>query len=169
MYYQKTFDAIIATPLLVEDVIMGELLWGTSKSIIACLIMETVLSCFGLVHYPTGLWAPLVAVLGGLLFASLGLITTALVPNIDSMNFPIFLLIFPMFLFSGTFFPINILPYWARMVAWALPLTHISLLVRGAFLGWFPAIWPWSLLYLVILMAAAMVAALVLMKRRLIK
>lgn len=169
MYYQKTFDAIIATPLLVEDVIMGELLWGATKSVVACVIMGSMLSGFGLVEYPSGLLALPIALLGGLLFASLGLITTALVPKIESMNFPIFLLIMPMFMFSGTFFPIDILPVWARTIAWALPLTHISYLVRGAFLGWFPAVWPYALLYLGALTAVSMVLALALMKRRLIK
>ena len=90
-----------------------------------------MISAFGLVHFPTALWAIPVALVGGFIFASLGLITTALVPSIDSMNFPIFLLIFPMFLFSGTFFPIDILPAWARAVAKVLPLTHIAILVRG--------------------------------------
>jgi len=169
MYYQRTFDAIIATPLLVEDVILGELLWGMTKSILAAGIMLLVLTAFGLVHYPTGLWTLPIAVVGGLIFASMGLITTALVPGIDSFNLPIFLLVFPMFLFSGTFFPIDILPSWARTVAWILPLTHVSLLVRGAFLGWLPPRWGWSLLYLLVLVAPALVAALLLMKRRLIK
>lgn len=169
MYYQKTFDAIIATPLLVEDVIMGEMLWGTTKSLIACVIMGGVISTFGLAHFPTALWAIPIALLGGFLFASLGLITTALVPSIDSMNFPIFLLIFPMFLFSGTFFPIDILPAWARVVANVLPLTHIALLIRGAFLGWFPPGWAGSIVYLVVLTCGTIVTALILMKRRLIK
>ncbi len=50
-----------------------------------------------------------------------------------------------------------------------LPLTHIALLVRGAFLGWFPAGWYWSVGYLLLLMSGAIVTAIVLMKRRLIK
>ncbi|MBM3287090.1 MAG: ABC transporter permease [Candidatus Eisenbacteria bacterium] len=169
MYYQKTFDAIIATPLLVEDVIVGEILWGTTKSILASVIMLGVLTGFGLVHYPTGLWVVPLAVLGGLTFACLGLIATALVPNIDSFNFPIFLLIFPMFMFSGTFFPIDILPGWARLVAWVLPLTHVSFLVRGSFLGWYREGWEWSLAYLVVIAGICFVAALFLMKRRLVK
>ena len=169
MYYQKTFDAIVATPLLVEDVIMGELLWGTTKSVIACAIMTVVLTFFGLAHYPDALLALPVAALGGMLFASLGLITTALAPTIESFNFPIFLLIMPMFLFSGTFFPIDVLPGWARGVAWCLPLTHISVLVRGAFLGWMPERWGYSLLYLVLAAPALALLALILMKRRLVK
>jgi lipooligosaccharide transport system permease protein len=169
MYYQKTFDAIIATPLLVEDVIVGELLWGTTKSLIASTIMTIVLTAFGLVVYPTGLLIPLLALLGGVIFASLGLIATSLTPNIDSFNFPIFIFIFPMFMFSGTFMPVDILPHWARILAWCLPLTHVSVLVRGSCLGWYPAAWGWSLFYLGLLAVACFVTALLLMKRRLIK
>lgn len=169
MYYQKTFDAMMATPLLVEDVIVGEILWGTTKSILASAIMLLVLSAFGLVAYPTGLWVLPMSLLGGLLFASLGMICTALTPNIDSFNFPIFVFIFPMFMFSGTFFPIDILPAWAHVLAWCLPLTHVSLIVRGLVLGWLPDGWGWSLLYLFLGAAIAFVSALGLMKRRLVK
>jgi lipooligosaccharide transport system permease protein len=169
MYYQKTFDAIVATPLLVEDLIVGEILWGATKSILAAVIMLAVLSGFGLVNYPSGLLVLPLALIGGLLFASLGIICTAVVPNIDTFNFPIFLVVFPMFMFSGTFFPIDILPGWAAKVAWCLPLTHISFLVRGATLGWFPESWGVSVVYLLAFTIATFVAALTIMRRRLVK
>ncbi len=169
MYYQKTFDAIIATPLLVEDVIVGELLWGATKGVIATVLMVGVMTAFGLVSYPAGLLAVPISIAGGLLFAACGLIATALVPSIDNFNFPFFLFVFPMFMFSGTFFPIDILPHWARIGAWFLPLTHVAFLVRGACLGWMPRSWLWNVIYLVVLAPAAFVFALTLMKRRLIK
>jgi len=169
MYYQKTFDAMMATPLLVEDVIVGEILWGTTKSLLASGIMLGVLSAFNLVAHPISLWILPISILGGILFASLGMICTALTPNIDTFNFPIFVFVFPMFMFSGTFFPIDILPTWARLFAWCLPLTHVSLIVRGLALGWLPDGWGWSLLYLVLAAAIAFVTALILMKRRLVK
>jgi len=169
MYYQKTFDAMIATPLLVEDVIVGELLWGATKSVLAATLMLGVLSAFGLAVWPAAALVVPLAVIGGVLFASMGLITTAISPNIDSFNLPIFLVVFPMFMFSGTFFPVDILPAGAQVIAWGLPLTHVSLLVRGAFLGWWPDGWWFSVLYLVAVAPALFVTALVLLKRRLIK
>lgn len=169
MYYQRTFDAILATPLLVEDVIVGEWIWGATKSLLASSIMMVMISLFGLVVWPAGLLVIPLALLGGLLFAALGLITTALVPQIDSFNLPIFIVIFPMFLFSGTFFPIDILPGWARVVAWFLPLTHLSSLIRGACLGQTPPQAVWSLLYLVVLTILTGAIAVVLMRRRLVK
>jgi lipooligosaccharide transport system permease protein len=169
MYYQKTFDAIVATPLLVEDVIVGEWLWGATKSVLAGTIMLFMITCFGLVHWPSGILVIPLAALGGLLFAALGLMTTALVPQIDQFNLPIFILIFPMFLFSGTFFPIDILPRWATYIAWVLPLTHVCSLIRGAVLGIAPPHFLWSLLYLCLITFLTAVLALLLMRRRLVQ
>lgn len=169
MYYQRTFDAMIATPLLVEDVIVGELLWGATKSVLAATLMLGVLTAFGLALWPSAALVIPLAVTGGVLFASMGLFTTSVSPNIDSFNLPIFLVVFPMFMFSGTFFPVDILPAGAQVIAWCLPLTHISLLVRGAFLGWWPAGWWFSMLYLVLATPLVFVLALTRLKRRLIK
>jgi lipooligosaccharide transport system permease protein len=169
MYYQRTFDAIVATPLLVEDVIAGEWLWGASKALVASSIMLGVLGALGLVHWPSGLLVVPLAVVGGLLFAGLGLVTTSLSPSIDGFNLPIFLLVFPMFLFSGTFFPVDTLPGWALRVAWILPLTHVAALVRGACLAEPPPHWAGSLAYLVGVAFGVSALALVLMRRRLVK
>jgi len=168
MYFQRTFAAILATPLLVEDVIAGEWAWGATKSLIAAGIMMGVLAAFGLVEWPSGLLVLPLAVLGGCLFSALGLITTALVPSIEAFNLPIFVLITPMFVFSGTFFPLDGLPSWARAAAHALPLTHVAILVRGATLGWLPTGWALSVLYLLLGAGVSFVGALVLMKRRLV-
>ena len=169
MYYQRTFDAILATPLLVEDVILGELLWGATKAVIASSIMLGVLWILGLVSWPAGLWVIPVSVIGGILFSALGLVVTSVTRNISSFNLPMFLVIMPMFMFSGTFFPVSILPRWAHAIAWCLPLTHVSYLVRAAVLGWNRGPLVWSALYITALAAAFSAAALKLMKRRLIQ
>ena len=169
MYYQKTFDAIMATPLLVEDVIAGEWFWGATKSLLAGTIVLVMLTLFKLVSYPSGLLVIPLSILGGLLFSAMGLVTTALVPKIDSFNLSTFLLVFPMFLFSGTFFPTEALPRWAYLFAQVLPLTHIANLVRGACLGVMPSHTALSLVYLVVLAAFGFYLALRLMTRRLVK
>jgi lipooligosaccharide transport system permease protein len=74
----------------------------------------------------------------------------------------------PMFTFSGTFFPIDILPSWAQAVAWCVPLTHVSFLVRAAVLGIPHAGIVTSLIYMASAALVFACAALVLMKRRLI-
>ncbi len=169
MYYQRTFDAILATPLLVEDVILGELLWGATKAVIACSIMLGMLSLLGLVSWPSGLWVIPVSVVAGVMFSALGLVVTSVTKNISSFNLPMFLMIMPMFMFSGTFFPVTILPKWALMIAWCLPLTHVSYLVRAAVLGWTRGPFLLSALYVTVLAVALSALGLKLMKRRLIQ
>ena len=80
--------------------------------------------------FPGLLLIPFIAFFGGLMFASMAMLFTALVPNIDSFNYPFFLFITPMFLFSGTFFPLSVLPEWGQQLAMTLPLTHITNMTR---------------------------------------
>jgi len=148
MYYQKTFDAMLATPLSLEEVITGEIVWGATKSLMATILMQSVVTLFGLVHYPQGLLILPLAILGGIAFGSLGMLFTALVPHIEMFNLPIFLLISPMFLFSGTFFPLEVLPAWVKPLAWALPLTHLVEAARSLALGQVRQELIWHVLYL---------------------
>ena len=168
MYYQKTYDAIVATPLLVEDVLLGELLWATTKALIAATIMLAVLTVMGLVAWPSGLLVLPIALVGGLLFAGLGMLMTSMVKTISQFNVPIFVIIMPMFTFGGTFFPVEILPDWALVVALALPLTHLALLTRAAVLGWSNAPLLGSALYVTAFALVLVALALWRMKRRLV-
>src|SRR5512140_1730017 len=110
MFYQKTFDAILATPVNVDDLIAGELIWGASKSMLYGTIIIAVISAFGLVGSPLILAAIPVIFLSGLIFAELSLMFVAIVPGIDSFNYFYTLFLTPMFLFSGIFFPVDTLP-----------------------------------------------------------
>jgi lipooligosaccharide transport system permease protein len=169
MYYQKTFDAIITTPLSLEDVMAGELLWGATKGTIGCTVMMLAISAFGLLHDPTALVIIPFSFLAGLAFAGMGLCFTGIVPSIDSFNFPTFLFVMPMFLFSGTFFPLEVLPGWAQGLAAALPLTHVANVMREAALGRLPADLWWDVLYLATLAPPLCLLGIHLMRKRLVK
>lgn len=178
MYFQKTFDAIIATPVSVEEVIAGELLWGATRSTINATIVLTVVAAFGLISSPLFLLVPVLAFFGGLLFAALAMCFTALAPDIDFFNFPAFLFITPMFLLSGTFFPLSLLPDALQSVAFAvLPLTHVVNLTRVLVLGRVEPFLGLSsemilglgVVWIAIVTAVFFVLAIKLMKRRLIK
>ncbi len=169
MYYQRTFDAIVTTPLSLEDVMTGELLWGASKGTIGVAVMMVAISFFGLIHYPHALVILPFSFLAGLFFAGLGLCFTGIVPQIDSFNFPVFLFVMPMFLFSGTFFPIDVLPRWAQITAQILPLTHVATVMRETCLGRLPASLLWDLAYLVVATVPVTVVGIHLMKKRLVK
>jgi lipooligosaccharide transport system permease protein len=168
MYYQKTFDGILATPLSIEEIVTGEVLWGATRAVITAAAMLAALAPFGLLRWPGSLLLLPVAALGGLAFAAFGMVFTGVLPTIEGFNLPIFLVITPMFLFSGTFFPLEQLPLWAQRFAWALPLTHLVHLARSVALGVFPAQLLADAAYLALFAALAYVAGVRAMVKRLI-
>lgn len=169
MFYQKTFDAMLATPLTLDEVIAGEILWGATKAVIGAALMMVIISLFGLLQYPTALLLLPTAFLGGLAFACIGMIFTSIVPTIETFNLPIFLFITPMFLFSGTFFPISNLPAWAQLFARTLPLTHLVEVCRSCALGQISMTALAGVVYLSVWSAILFPIALVGMRRRLIR
>jgi len=150
MYYQKTFDAMMATPLCLEEIMTGEIVWGATKSVLATAVMQGVISLFGLIAYPQGLLIIPVAFLGGMAFASIGLFFTGTVRAIEAFNLPIFLFVTPMFLFSGTFFPLENLPPWAQIFAAFFPLTHLVTLSRYLSFGHLETKLLWNVAYLLV-------------------
>jgi lipooligosaccharide transport system permease protein len=169
MYYQKTFDGMLATPLSIEEIILAEIVWSASKAAVAAAIMMGVLSVFGYVDYPSGLLVVPLAFLGGVAFGAIGLFFTGIIPTIEMFNLPIFLFVTPMFLFSGTFFPVSNLPVWAKPAALAFPLYHLVELARLACIGRCETVAVLSIAYLLLFALLFTVLALVFMRRRLIK
>jgi len=124
MFFGKTYEAITAAPVNLEDVLVGELLWATSRATVYGGIFAMVVSGFGLVSpWKLPLLLPVV-VLTGWLFASIGLLYTSCIKVIDLYSFYFTLWLTPLFLFSGIFFPVTRLPEWAQALAWATPLFH---------------------------------------------
>ena len=169
MYYQKTFDGLMATPLSLEEIILAEIVWSATKATAAALIITTVLGLFGFVAFPHCLLILPLAFLGGLAFGSVGMFFTGFTPSIDMFNLPFFLFITPMFLFSGTFFPTAALPTWAQHAASILPLYHLVELSRFCCLGLMEANPLVSLAYLACFALIFLVVGLRAMRRRLIK
>jgi len=169
MYYQKTFDAIIATPVSIDEVIAGEMLWGATRGMIYATLMLPVLLLFGVVAMPSSLLLIPFAYLAGLLFAGIAMCFTAITPSIDALNYPSFLFITPMFLFSGTFFPLDLLPQPIQYFALAvLPLTHVVAINRAITLSAFSPLNLFSLAWIAVAAAFFFVLAIRLMRRRLI-
>jgi lipooligosaccharide transport system permease protein len=169
MYYQKTFDAMMATPLFLDEVITGEIFWGATKSVMATAIMQGVLSLFGLIAYPEGLLIIPLSFLGGMAFGAIGMYFTAIVPHIEIFNLPIFLFITPMFLFSGTFFPLETLPLWAQHLSYLFPLTHLVDMVRALSFGRIEPSLALNALYLAAFTIVFFPWSLAKIRRRLIK
>jgi len=169
MYYQKTFDAMITTPLSIDDVITGELLWGATRSLIYSSVMLLVLIVFRVVSLPSSLLVIPFSFFAGLLFACIAMCFTAITPGIDALNYPSFLFITPMFLFSGTFFPLSILPGFVQMLALVfLPLTQLVIVTRSLTLVTISPYFFYSLVWIAVVTVLFFVVSLWLMRRRLI-
>jgi lipooligosaccharide transport system permease protein len=169
MYYQKTFDGIVATPLNVDEVITGEMLWGATRSTISATIVLGVISAFGLVHSFVALLVIPFSFLGGLMFAAIGMCFTAITPRIDNLNYPTSLFITPMFLVSNTFFPLSNLPLGIQNFAnSAVPLVQVVDFTRGLVYGSFEMSMLINLAWILVATVVLFVVAVNLMKHRLV-
>jgi lipooligosaccharide transport system permease protein len=167
MHVQKTWDAIVNAPVGLDDVVLAELVWAAAKSFLSGLAIFLVIWALGLVTLPTALLALAVVPLMGLCFGALGLVITALSPSYDFFSYYFTLVITPMAMISGVFFPVEQLPALMQAIAHALPLVHATELVRPLLNGALPSD---VLLHVGVLLAYAVAgfyAALVLFRRRL--
>ena len=169
MHVQKTWDAILNTPLGLGDVVAGELFWATTKSLFSGAAILAVVAVLGLAQGWIALWALPAIVLTGLAFAALGLIWNALAPSYDFFMYYFTLFITPMTLVSGVFFPTDQLPGWLAAVGGWLPLAQGVALVRPLLAGQVPANAPIHILALLATTGAAFAIALRLTRRRLLK
>ncbi len=135
MYYQKIFTAMSATPITLSEVLWGELLWDATKAAVAAEVVALIGVAMG--DFPLRSLATVlpVAFAGSLVFAGMGLAVAARSRSIDAISYPQYLLVFPMFLFCGVFYPVETLPAPLLVLAWALPLTSVNSLVRTLTLG----------------------------------
>ncbi|MEA3082904.1 MAG: lipooligosaccharide transport system permease protein [Paraburkholderia sp.] len=135
MHVQRTWEAIMHTPLTLGDIVLGEVIWAASKSMLSGAAIMLVAGALGYANFPSMLLALPVIVLTGLAFASLAMVVTALAPSYDFFMFYQTLVLTPMLLLSGVFFPVSQLPAAARIVTEFLPLAHAVDLIRPAMLG----------------------------------
>lgn len=168
MYYQNTFDGILATPLSLEEIIVAEIVWAASKAAAAVSVMLMVLVPMGFANFPAALMCIPLAFLAGLAFAAVGMFFTGLIPTVDMFNLPIFLFITPMFLFSGTFFPVSGIPDWAGIFTLIFPLYHLVELTRFLCIGAMESNPFFNLAYLILFIMVFGYLSLRAMKRRLI-
>jgi lipooligosaccharide transport system permease protein len=136
--FQNTYEAILAAPVDVEELVSAEMLWiGLRSSIYGCFpLLVTML--FGLDPAPGMLLVPLFCLFTALGFAGFGVATAAIVAKIDQFNYVTALFVTPLFLVSGAFFPIDELPQGVQIVAQLNPLLQLVELVRGSAFGYDP-------------------------------
>jgi lipooligosaccharide transport system permease protein len=138
MVHQHTYDAIMATPVNVEDITAGEIFWGATRAMLTASIVLLVAAAFQLGVSP---WAVLilpVTFIEGVMFAAVSLFYTSIVPSIYAFNFFFTLIINPLFLLSGVFFPLDTFPRVLQDASWYTPLRPPVEIVRGLFKGEMP-------------------------------
>ena len=149
MVYQSTYDAILATPVDVESLAFGEILWALSHALFDTTIIMTVLVIFGAASSAWAFLAPLPLLIGATFMAGLSLGITAHVRDIDAFNLVMALFFSTMYI-SGAFFPLEVLPMWLQIPARALPLTEAIELTRAFLTGHFRPAHMYGAIYLVI-------------------
>jgi lipooligosaccharide transport system permease protein len=136
--WMRFYEAIVASPLRSIDIYLGHLGWVSVRLALSSVAFLIVAAVLGALVSPFAVLALPAAILTGLAFAA-PLTAFAATQETDA-NFALIMrfLVLPLFLFSGTFFPISQLPTWAEVIAWISPLWHGVVLCRAATTGEMP-------------------------------
>ncbi len=156
--YMRTYEGILATPLTTRDVAIGEITWSQIRGALYATAFVVVMWAMGLILSPWGLLAIPAAMLTGFAFGAVGMAATTYMRSWQDFDL-IFVVTLPMFLFSATFYPLEIYPGWLQVVARFSPLYQSVDLLRGLVLG----VIDWSMLghvaYLVAMLGAGLIMA----------
>jgi len=135
MATQHTYDAILATPVTIGELVAGEIFFGGVKACFGGAIVLSVATAFRLVPAWSAFLVVPIAFVAGLLFSAMAVVVSGLAKSYDVFNYYFTLVIAPMYLFGGVFFPLDRMPPWIRHAALAVPLTHVVVLSRSLVRG----------------------------------
>lgn len=169
--WNRVYHAMAATPISIRDIALGNLAWMTARMFLIATVFTLVIIAFGAAASPTIVLAIPAAVLTGMAFAApiAAFSTTQSTPNKFNALFRFGIL--PLFLFSGTFYPIDTLPEPLQLVAWLTPLFHGVELTRALSLGTVaqdPLAAVVDVAYLSVMLAVGVVAFIRLLDRRMV-
>ncbi len=167
--FGKVYDAMLAAPISVKNLIIGEIIWAGTKGFFFTFAVLCILLVFGIISSPVSLLSPLVGFLTGMMFGAAALVVTSFVKTINHFNFYLTGIVSPMFFFSGVVFPISDLPRFLQPVAEIIPLTHSVRLVRAFCINRYSPTLLLDLLYIVIFIAVTAYFAVTRLKKRMIK
>lgn len=169
MYMQRTWDAIINTPISLDDVVFAEWVWCATKSVVSVTAILLVILALGYGYSALAIWILPLGFLVGLCFGAFGLIMNALAPGYDFFTYFFTLVLTPMLLLSGVFFPVDQMPAALQFVSGLLPLKHAIDIARPLLTGRIPDALALNVLVLVAYAVIGYYVALVLTRRRLLK
>lgn len=167
--YAKTYDGVLATPMGITEIALGEMMWALLRALLYAVAMFVIMLVAGLILSPWGLLMVPAALLVAAAFAAAGLAGTSYLRTVNDFDVPMGLIVMPMFLFSGTFFPVGVYPEPLQWLMQINPLYHAIHLIRGLSLGLMSLEQLWDLVFLIGFFAAGMFIAMRQMERKLIK
>jgi lipooligosaccharide transport system permease protein len=166
---QKTWAAIMNTPSSIDDIVLGEVAWAATKSLITGLAMLLVIWGLGVARSPLALLTLPIFLLAGGTFSAMALIVNSLARGYDTLSNYFVVVVTPMVFLSGVFFPLDQLIEWLRVIAQWLPLAAMVELVRPLILGKMPEhVWR-DLALLIAYGAVCYYVALIFTRKRLLK
>jgi lipooligosaccharide transport system permease protein len=169
MAIQQTWHGMLATPLDIQDIVLGEIIWAATKSLFNVVALLMVAVVLGIIPNWQAAWVLPIMFLVGICFAAMALIFTALAHSYDFFLYYITLFITPLTLLSGVFFPLESLPSAIQMTVLWFPLAHAIKLTRPLMIGQSIS-WNEILLHLSVIIGYGVVATYVaigLLRRRL--
>lgn len=165
MKVEKTYAAVTLTPVNIQDVVVGQVLWGACRSVIYGEMFLIIAAFFGIVKSWLFLFIPFVLFLSGILFGLMGMTYTAWAPDRDYLNYYNVICIRPMYMFSDIFFPIDKMPETVQLITWFSPLYHVSHLCRGLLLGQPVDLWE-DVVWLLVVTALLFFLPIIITKRK---
>ena len=147
--YGKIYDGVLSTPLQARDVATGEIAWSLARGSVYSLAFLLVMGVMGLIHSPYGILAFPASILIGFAFGAAGVAATTYMRTWQDLDL-VTLVTLPLFLFSATFYPIDVYPEFIQVITWISPLYHGVVLIRGLTLG----ILEWTMVITVAYLAA---------------
>lgn len=169
MVEQKVYEGVLATPLEVEDIVLGEVLWGATKGLMSSAILLLVLAVLGLFdRWGAVPFLLITMALFGTVFAALTMCITAVSKSYEFFNYFFTLFLTPMLVFSGIWFPASRLPAWFANVFLIFPTPHAVSVSRYLFHGGGAVMPIIGILFLAVCAPALIWCAMWLVRRRLI-
>ncbi|CAK0746306.1 lipooligosaccharide transport system permease protein [Gammaproteobacteria bacterium] len=165
---QQTWHSMLCAPLDVDDIVLGEAMWAATKGLMSGVAILIVMAPLGVIHDMRVFWVLPILFFTGLCFAALALVVTAFAKSYDFFLYYSTLLVTPLFLLSGVFFPLESMAPAVQNGAWALPLAHVVALVRPLVVGLLPTEVMLHLSVILVYTLMGLYLATVLLRRRLL-
>ena len=162
------YETVLTAPVTVTELALGDVAWAVTRAVLATLSVGLVAVAFGWVTSPWAVGMVLAAILVGMEIGALGLIFAALSPNTHTLSLVFTVVATPLYFFSGSFFPIAVLPDALQPLAWLMPLTPGVHIAQGFAWGQLGITHLWSALYMLGLTAVILPVAIALLRRRMV-